>query len=85
MIDVKANFKSQYGQDLSCRFCPEIETQAHLLVCREIINDLDVSGVSYEDIFEDISKQEAIAKVYSAAMRIRNSKLKEHTSKILSS
>ena len=29
MIDVKANFKSQYGQDLSCRFCPEIETQAH--------------------------------------------------------
>ena len=85
MIDVKANFKSQYGQDLTCRFCPEIETQSHLLVCREIINNLDVSSVTHEDIYEDITKQEAVAKVFSAAIRIRNSKLKEQTSKNLSS
>ena len=55
MIDVKANFKSQYGQDLTCSLYPEIETQPHLLVCREIINILEVSSVTYEDIFKDIT------------------------------
>ena len=27
IIDVKSNFKFLYGQDLTCRFCPEEETQ----------------------------------------------------------
>ena len=85
MIDVKENFKSQYGQDLTYRLCPEPETQPHLLVCKEINDPLQTSNISYEDVFKDISKQEAIAKHYYKALKLRNMKLKEQNSGILSS
>ena len=53
MIDVKTNFKSKHGQDLSCRLCPEEENQAHLLSCKEIIEYIDTSkmGHSWKLIF----------------------------------
>ena len=84
MIDVRTNFKTHYGQDLTCRLCPEEDTQPHLLVCKEIINNLDASNITYEDAFKDIAKQEALARVYSTALRIRNTKIEEQNSKLLS-
>ena len=76
MIDVKTNFKSQYGQDLKCRLCPEEESQAHLLSCKEIIQDIDTSNIKYDDIFLDIKKQEVMGKIYTQILNIRNTKLR---------
>ena len=76
MIEVKDNFKSYYGQDLTCKFCPEKETQSHLLVCREIVDTIDTSKYSYEDIFKDIKKQEPIARAYTKILKLRSMKLK---------
>ena len=76
MIDVKSNFKFLYGQDLTCRFCPKEETQSHLLLCKELVDSLDVSNVTYGDIFKDIKKQEVVAKNYTQIMKIRSMKLK---------
>ena len=76
MIEVKDNFKSYYGQDLTCKFCPEKETQSHLLVCREIVDTIDTSKYSYEDIFKDKKKQEPIARAYTKILKLRSMKLK---------
>ena len=76
MIDVKSNFRTQYGQDLACRFCPEEETQSHLLLCNELIDNLDTSSIEYEDIFKDLKKQEAVARLYTQILKIRDMKLK---------
>ena len=46
MVEVKANFKSQYGQDLTCKFCSEDDTQSHLLSCKELVDNLDTSEVT---------------------------------------
>ena len=45
MVDVKVNFKTYYGQNLTCRFCFEEESQPHLLLCKEIVDGIDVSDV----------------------------------------
>ena len=76
MIDVKSSFRTQYGQDLACRFCPEEETQSHLLLCNELIDNLDTSSIEYEDIFKDLKKQEAVARLYTQILKIRDMKLK---------
>ena len=76
MVAVKSNFKSQYGDNLSCQFCPEEETQSHLLSCKELTKDLDISGVEHEDIFKDISRQEKAAKVLNRILKQRDLKLK---------
>ena len=76
MVDVKCNFKNMYEPNLICPFCPEEDTQAHLLSCGQVIVGLDTSGSQYEDIFKDVSKQENIAKVYNKILRQRNLKLK---------
>ena len=76
MVSVKSNFKSQFGQDLTCRFCTEEETQSHLLSCNEIIQGVDTSEVVYEHIFGSTDEQEKVAQVLSKIMKIRNTKLK---------
>ena len=75
MVDVKTNFKTHYGHNLACRFCPEDESQAHLLSCNEIIKGVDVTKVEYDDIFKNIEKQEAVAKVFTAILKSRSLKL----------
>ena len=58
MVDVKSNFKMQYGQNLTCNFCPEIDTQSHLLSCEQLTDGIDISNTEYEHIFQDLKKQE---------------------------
>ena len=50
MVDVKVNFKTYYGPNLTCRFCLEEESHPDLLICKEIVDGTNVRYVDYEDI-----------------------------------
>ena len=76
MVDVRSNFKTQYGQNLACPFCAEEETQSHLLNCQQITVGIDVSQVEYSDVFKDVNKQEAISKIFTRILKQRSLKLK---------
>ena len=76
MVEVKSNFKTQHGHNLACNFCPEEETQTHLLTCKELIKDIDMSKVEYDDIFKDITRQENAAKELNKILKQRNLRLK---------
>ena len=79
MVDVKFNFKTQFGQNLTCNFCPESDTQAHLLSCQQLIDGIDISNTEYDHIFLDVSKQEKAAKIYNKILRKRSTLLKQHS------
>ena len=79
MVDVKFNFKTQFGQNLTCNFCPEMETQAHLLTCKQLIEGIDISDTEYDHIFLDVSKQEKAATIYNKILRKRSILLKQHS------
>ena len=77
MVDVKCNFKNQYGGNLTCYFCSYEDTQSHILSCRELIGDIKISDVQYNHIFSDlITEQEKIAKVLNKILKKRNLKIK---------
>ena len=84
MVEVKANFKTQYGHNLTCNFCLEEETQFHLVSCKEVTKDIDMSKFEYEDIYKDITKQEEAAKGLHKILRQRNLRLKMSLFKNLS-
>ena len=84
MVEVKANFKTQYGHNLTCNFCPEEETQFHLVSCKEVTKDIDMSKFEYEDIYKDITKQEEAAKGLHKILKQRNLRLKMSLFKNLS-
>ena len=63
MVDVKSNYRNKYKHDLSCTLCREncVESEEHLLKCRELkfepeISE-DISEVEYEDIFGNITNR----------------------------
>ena len=77
MIDVKCNFKNQYGENLTCYFCSYEDTQSHILSCKELIGDINISGVQYNHIFSDlITEQEKVAKLLNMILKKRNLKMK---------
>ena len=77
MIDVKCNFKNQYGENLTCYFCSYEDTQSHILSCKELIGDINISGVQYSHIFSDlITEQEKVAKLLNMILKKRNLKMK---------
>ena len=76
-MDVKSNFKMQYGQNLTCSFFPEIDTQFHLLSCRQLIDGIDISNSEYEHIFQDLEKQERIAIIFNKILKKRNLLMKQ--------
>ena len=77
MVDVKSNFKSQYGNNLTCYFCSSEDTQLHILSCKEVAGDINMSGAQYDDIFSDLLiKQEKIAKILNKILKQRNLKMK---------
>ena len=76
MVDVKSNFKNQYGSNLTCDFCRIEVTQPHLLWCKEVSTGIDTSEVQYSDIFADIEKQEKIAKILRKILKQRIMKTK---------
>ena len=63
MVEVKTNFKTKYWPNLTCFFCPQEDSQSHLLDCQFLTQGLDTSGIKYENIFQDIKQQEKIARL----------------------
>ena len=77
MADVKCNFKNQYGRDLTCYFCSNEDTQSHILFCKELISDMNTSGVHDEHTFSDsITEQENVAKLLDKILKKRILKIK---------
>ena len=71
MTNVKANFKTHYGENIFCNACKiHPETQQHLLQCKDLNQDITIPiGVEYDDIFGPLEKQRAIIKVYTQIFR----------------
>ena len=57
-------------------FCRIEDTQSHLLLCKEVSTGIDTSKVQYNDIFDDIDKQERIAKILHKILKQRDLKIK---------
>ena len=76
MVEVKSNFKNQYGPNLTCNFCQNEDTQSHLLLCKVLTDGIDTSGVQYDHIFSDVNKQEKIAKILNKILEQRELKVK---------
>ena len=75
MLEVKNNFKSKYGENLKCPLCENHqEDQEHLLICPEIVSEVDTTQILYNDIFGTIEKQIEAVKIWK--QKVRNSKLK---------
>ena len=75
MISVKMNFSSIWKDDVSCRLCKDtvmIESQAHLLACKEILKHVDVpNDMKHEDLFKNTDKQLAAIQVFKKIIRQR--------------
>ena len=77
-INVKANFRSKYQDNLLCPLCLlDIDDQKHILKCdvlnrkfksKEILN----GNTKYEDIFADPGKQKHITHLFNELLKIRN-------------
>ena len=76
MCDVKANFKNNYSDELSCRMChSEVETQQHLLDCEVMINNCkdlyNDTVVEYNDLFGETSRQLRAVRLFSKVLKTR--------------
>ena len=73
--DIRSNFKRQFV-DYNCPLkCNHIDSQEKILICDKLKdNFLDLE---YSDLFKDIHKQEAIAKAFNKAMKIRENMIEE--------
>ena len=86
MINVKANFKSQYEDNLECNLCEvhEPQTQEHLLFCNTIINNCsqlqDKINIQYSDLFMEVEKQKRCSQLYKEVLKTKL-KLEETDSK----
>ena len=73
MIECKSNFSNQYGDNLICRICQDvnsIEDEDHILVC-PILNT-EHYDVTFSDVYRDIDTQYNVTKVYKKVLRRRN-------------
>ena len=83
-IDIKCNFKTKYSpfnniEKLKCSLkkCNELETQEHLMQCKEILNifnqKYDMTGIRYRDMFsKQLKKQRNLTKLYKILLDIRS-------------
>ena len=82
-FNCKANFKSQYGDNLSCLLCDAEDNQSHLLLCSRTTVGVSLDGIAYNDIFGTIEKQVKVTKALSKVTR--NRKILLENSSILGS
>ena len=75
MLDVKKNSPSLWNNVLTCRICKdeiEIESQEHLLRCKEIQKHVDIpSNIKYSDIFSHVDKQIEVVRIFKKIERQR--------------
>ena len=73
MTDCKSNFSNQYGNNLTCRLCQElnsVEDEDHILRCKKL-NTEDYNA-SFADVYENIDKQYVVTQIYKKVLRKRN-------------
>ena len=70
---IKANFSSQYENNLACELCSaHPDSQESLLSCDILRKHIQVpDNIEYEDLFRSVEKQLAIVKVYKQLLRER--------------
>ena len=77
MLNVKANYKSQYLKtDMNCPMgCPVLDSQEHVILCTKIESfclNSEKNEPKYKDLFtEDSSKQKTIAKIIKGRLEKR--------------
>ena len=75
MYPVKANFKNNHKNDLSCKFCAVGESdQQHQLKCAvltKFIPELTNSDSKYEDIFGSADDQLKVVKLFKKITKQR--------------
>ena len=76
-IDVRTNYRNKYNNITKCQLCEseEEETQIHLFNCKKLQDNCEALAnninIEYEDIFNDILKQVAAAKLLFKIMETR--------------
>ena len=70
-FNCKANYKSQYGDNITCIICGSEDNQTHLLLCSRTTAGVNTDNVRYEDIFGILDKQVRVAKVLKKVIRNR--------------
>ena len=84
LIDVKANYRGKYKDDLSCRLCKAAEeSQPHLFTCEKILSDNmlrdELKGFTYTDIFSTNLKIQAhMIDIWNKILKLRSQML-NHT------
>ena len=82
LINVKANFRTKFKDDLSCRFRKAgEESQPHLFSRKEILSDKQVQdvieGYTYTDIFSNnIKMQVQMINIWKKILQVRTHKIR---------
>ena len=85
LIDVKANFKTKFKDDLTCRLCKtDEESQPHLFSCVEILSDKTVKDAmedhTYNDSFSNnIKIQERMINIWHKILKIRSQNIRSQS------
>ena len=71
--DIKANFPSQYGRNLTCDLCEvAVCCQEHLLSCVRLQAHVNIPGdACYSDLFRNTDKQLNIVRIFKKLLRTR--------------
>ena len=71
MVEVKSNFRSFHGGDLSCRTCDTglVEDEDHLLKCKNLQIDDQPQNVKYSDVFGSIEHQRRAVRLFKAILK----------------
>jgi hypothetical protein len=75
MLDVKANFKNKYRNNVKCANCDEEETQAHLLFCSKLVAGSSIvkEPPKYENVFSsNIEDILPVTRLMSQNFKLRN-------------
>ena len=70
---IKANFSSQYENNLVCELCSaHPDSQECLLTCDTLSKHVQIpDNIEYEDLFRNVDKQHKIVKVFKQLLRVR--------------
>ena len=83
-LNVKANFRSKYPNNILCPLCQnETDDQQHILDCSVLKRKFETretvtNQCEYEDIFADHKKQKEITHLFSKLIKIRNKLVDEN-------
>ena len=73
MTDCKSNFSNQYGNNLICRMCQElnsVEDEDHILLCKTL--NTEQYEVTFTDVYGNIDQQYRVTQIYKKVFRKRN-------------